>query len=251
MGRNAWESDADLQKIGSSFRSGSTARWGRVFVWIVIVAAATFAFAYYLPLHQTHRAVIEQRRQTQEVARTLEQKLHETEQQLGVAKKQNQELTLQRESRDQSQKSAVGRAELLKKTLAGKLGTKASVGVDGARVLVAIESRVLLAPPKHEVSTAGRGLLCSIAAASERHPLSVSAMTEKTLPAGASSSWALTGAQAAAVAQTLEEKCAVAPARLTAMGRGSNPGPAGAFAGTQLPENRVEIAIDTGAAPQR
>jgi chemotaxis protein MotB len=251
MGRNAWESDAELHKIGSSFRSGPTARWGRILVWIVIVAAVTFAFAYYLPLHQTHRALIEQRRQTQEAARAFEQKLHETEQQLGQAKKQNQELLMQRESRDQSQKSAAGRAEQLKKALAAKLGEKkdVTVGVDGGRVVVTLESRLLFTPPKNEVSASGRALLCAIAAASEGHALGVSALSEKNLPAGAASGWSLTAAQAAAVAQTLEEKCSVAAARLTATGRGTSPPPA--VAGRSLPDNRVEIAVETSGGAER
>ena len=245
MGRNAWESDTSLDK-----RSGT--RWGRVLVWIVIVAAATFAFAYYLPLHQTHRALIEQRRQTQEAARAFEQKLRETEQQLGLLQKQKQELLAERATRDQSQKSAAGRAEVLKKALAGKFAEKTSIGIDGASVLVAIDSRHLFVPSKNELSGAGRTLLCAVAAASEKHPLAVSAISANQAAAGApSSSWELTALQAAAVAQTLEEKCGIASARLTATGRGPNSGSAGALWAAPPPADRVQIAIETGDGEKR
>src|SRR5262245_36022394 len=185
MGRNAWESDADLSKIGSN------ARWGRVLLWILIVAAATFGLAYYLPLHRTHRTLIEQRRQTQEAARAAEQKLRETELQLGLASKRNQELESEHRARDESQKSAASGADQLKKSLLvklaeqkkkahdGKAAASVAVAAESGRVLVAIATDVALMPQKYEISAAGRELVCAIAASSGTRALHVAAVSEE------------------------------------------------------------------------
>jgi flagellar motor protein MotB len=244
MGRNAWESDAELG------RSGRSTRWGRIFVWILVVGAATFALAYYLPLHRTHRALIQQQRELTETGKAFEQEIRTTKQQLDAAVKKRDELEAERSLRDRSQKAAADRSDQIRKTLSAKLGNQAgiAIGATNGRVLVAIASDVLFAAKKQELSAGGRALLCELAAAGETHPIRVGAVTDEAAPAGRSSSaWDSSAARAATVARSLEEQCRVAHARLTAIGYGRERASSPAFAGAKVSGNRIEIEIDVGA----
>jgi len=248
MGRNAWEAEA-----GMNFRSTGSTRWGRVFLGIVIVAAATFVFAYYLPLHRSHEALMRQQHESGQAARDLEQKLRDTEQQLGAAKKRTAELETERAARERSQASTNERVTEVKNAVRGKLdryARKGGVAVDvaGSRVLAVLESKLVFQPRKPDVSPQGRAVLCDLARAARSYPLRVGVASGEGAASGAGSAWELTGLQAAKLAEALEQKCGVAKERLTATGYGPNPQGGQSPAIAKLGADKIEIEISVADA---
>jgi chemotaxis protein MotB len=244
MGRNAWESAAE-----ANFRSSGSTRWGRVLFGIIVVAAATFVFAYYVPLHRSHEALMRKQQESSQATQTLEQKLRDAEQQLGTTKKKNEELETERSAREKSQKSASDKLGDVKAAVLAKLDRQikkggAAVDAAGSRVVAAFETRLLFASAKPEVSNQGKGLLCDVAkgAPSPSQSLRVSVSSEAGAPGGGSV-WELTAAQAAALADTLEQKCGVSARRLSATGHGASRAPSALTAVEKLGANRVEIEI--------
>jgi flagellar motor protein MotB len=238
MGRNAWDSD---QALASSFRTSGGARWGRVLAWILIIGAATFVCAYYLPLHLTHRAVLQQQQEATQQAQVLGQKLRKTEQQLAELQKNTAGLVSESSTRERARQSAGERLVEIEREL-GPFTRQAGIAVaaNHENVRISIEHNRVFRHEQAEVTPQGRNLLCEIAKIGRSYPLRIAAVSD--MPAGSvASSWALTALQAGNIAQTLEQKCRVAPDRLTVAGYGRER--AASSARPKLAGSKIEIEI--------
>ena len=242
--------DADLGPYGKSRGT----RWGRVFAGLFFVAVATFVGAYYLPLYRAHQKLADQYRELGQRSQGLSETVSKAQVELKAATEARDQLQAEHDQRESAKKSTGDQMERVRVALSSKLDKflkkgNAALLVSAGSLFVAFDSALLFLPQKLELSSTGRALLCDVAKTSEAKALSV----RGSLAAGAAvppalvgsypSSWALTAARAAAVAQALEQGCAFPAAQLSATGNGNQQ----PLAGLKLTGDPIELEVGLSA----
>ncbi|HYQ03526.1 MAG TPA: hypothetical protein VER96_32850 [Polyangiaceae bacterium] len=228
----AWEdlADADLGPYGKSRGT----RWGRVFGGLLFVAVATFIAGYYLPLYRAHQKLADQYRELGQHAQNLSDTSSKLKVELKTATDQRDQLQAEHDSRASAQKVTSDQLERARLALSSKLDKfvkkgNAALVVSGGSLFVAFDSALLFLPQRLDLTPTARALLCDAAKSGEpkaltvRASLSPGAAVVPALAASYPSSWALSAARAAAVAQALEQGCAVPSSALSATGTGNQP----------------------------
>jgi chemotaxis protein MotB len=247
----AWEDASDLGPYGNS-RSTS---WGRVFVLVLLVGMGTFVAAYYLPLYRAQQKLSDQYRDASQKSQSLSEAVTKSQTELKSVTTDRDRLQAEHDKRESAKKTQTDQLERIRTDLSTKLDKlvkkgSALVAGSGGSLLVALDAAALFVPQKLDLSPGGRALLCDIAKSSGNLSLHVSsAMSDDaSVPAGLEGSfgnpWALSSARAAAVAQSLEEKCAVPAAQLSATGHGKHDPFASQLVGLKAPEH---VVLDFGA----
>jgi chemotaxis protein MotB len=245
----AWEDAADLGPYGNS---GGT-RWGRVFVLLLLVGMATFVAAYYLPLYRAQQKLSEQYRDLNQRSQTLSDSAQKAQAELKTVSSERDQLRAEHDKRESAAKSDLAQLDRVRTDLSTKFDklikkNSALVTTNAGSVLVAFDAAALFLPQKLELSPAGKALLCDVAKSASGSALSVngSLAEDATVPPAFEASygnpWALSAARAAAVTQTLEEKCGVSAAQLRASGNGKHDPFQTPLAGLKAAE-RVAIEI--------
>jgi chemotaxis protein MotB len=223
----AWEdlAEADLGPYGK--KRGTS--WGKVLVGLLLIGFVTFVAAYYVPLYQAHQRLSAQYRELNQRSQALSDSVSKAQQELKSATGQRDQLQAERDRADAAQKTDGDRQERLRSALASKLDKfvkkgNAGVVVKEGALFVAFDSAVLFSPQKLDLSPAGRQLLCDAVKVGEAKSVMVSA----SLAEGSSAPpalaklyptpWALSAARAAAVAQALQDTCALPATQLRATG---------------------------------
>lgn len=248
----AWEDFGDSD-LGPYAKPRGT-RWGRVFVALLLVGAATFVAAYYLPLYRAHQKLDEQYRELVQKSQTLSDSESKSLAQLTAATQERDQLRAERDQQLNAQKSATLQQDGVRATLSSKfdkLVKKNAVAIvaSGGTLLVALDSALLFQPQKLEVTPAARGILCDIVKGSEVKSLAVSASMApgSAVPAALSKSypnpWSLSAAHAAAVAEVLTEHCGFPAAALSAIGNADHDPFAAPLGSSKLSPDRVELAL--------
>ncbi|HET9956377.1 MAG TPA: hypothetical protein VFQ61_17835 [Polyangiaceae bacterium] len=250
MGRNPWQDDPDLAALRP--RTGST-RWGRVFVGLVLVASATFAGAYYLPLFQAHGTLTAEHRKVIDRAQELDRNLNRAQAELKKVTQRRDELEAERAKREAGVGRSNAELEHSKADLANKLDKAikrnwAQVATTDGHPLVGVADAAVFVPKKLEVSPAGKQLLCTLAQAADNRELRVAAVDGNEPPApqlvaSYPNALALRAARAALIAFTLETECKVSGARLKAIAAGGASSTHSAFGASKLPDVHLEIEI--------
>ncbi|MGK4005207.1 OmpA family protein [Sorangium sp. So ce1036] len=256
------EAAAARQRARSSGASG----WVRVLLALLLVASATFVGAYYVPLRRAHVLLTEEHQRSSQKGRELEQTLTEMRAELQAKTAVVEKIEAERRQAEAAQKSGRERVEEIELVLSTTLERHikkgvVAVSVERGRALVALAESAVFAPQTLDVSPQGRQLLCQAASAlatSGEAPIRVGAVSDPAhaappaLQQAHPTPWALSAARAASVAQFLEEKCAIAGARLSAVGHAAHDPAAAALAGSKLPPGRVELAMALpGASPAK
>jgi chemotaxis protein MotB len=252
MARNPWDDDPDILAMRGSMRPRGATSWGRILFGVLIVACGTFGLAYYLPLFRAHAALVKDHSRLRSEVETARSSLKQAQSDLKTANEKREELEAERDKRESEKKALGAGSEATKSSLLASLDKPAKkkqalVGVDEGGVRVALASSFLFSTGKIDVSDSGKDALCNIAKASAQGTLRVTSIAaDGDIPAALKTkyenAWEYTGAASASVANTLENKCSVARARLTiesAPGAPASP----AFAGQSLPAPRVEILL--------
>ena len=229
-----------------------SAPWAGLLVGVALVACGTFIFAYYVPLYRAHQTLAASHGRIMQQIKTLEDTLTQAQATLKSEIAKNQTFEAERRQRDSSTKSSAGELEPVKAALSQKLEgaiskKQAAVALDGDRLVVALGSSALFSTGKVEVSGSGKNVLCEIGKAAGSRPVRVESTTDEggvpaVLKLKYTNDWALTGAAAASVANTLEEKCSVQSAKLSASGYSNKP-VRKALEGNKISGLRVEIEI--------
>ena len=238
----AWESASDL---GPYAKSGTN--WGRVFVLVLLVGMGTFVAAYYLPLYRAQQKLGEEYRDSTQKLQSLTDSATKTQAELKSVTAERDQLQTEHDARESAKKSATDQLGKLSSDLGTKLDKlvkkgSAIVVTNNGVGLVALDSAALFLPLKLDVSPAGKATLCDIAKSAGSLGLHVSASLadDATIPTPLEGSfgnpWSLSSARAAAVAQTLEEKCAVPATQLSATGNGKHKPHASELASLKAPE---------------
>lgn len=248
----AWEdlADADLGPYGKSRGT----RWGRVFGGLLFVAVATFVAAYYLPLYRAHQKLADQYRELGQQAQSLSDTSSKLKLELKAASDSRDQLQAEHDSRANAQKATTDQLERTRVALSTKLDKfvkkgNAALLASAGSLFVAFDSAVLFLPQRLDLSPAGRALLCDVAKTSEAKAFSVRAalapgsVAPPALAVTYPTAWALSAGRAAAVAQTLEQGCAVPASALSATGNGNQP----LRPGLKLSGDPIELEIGLAA----
>lgn len=251
---------------GNSAGSSSFRRWVRVMPALLLVAAAAFVAAYYVPLHRAHVLLLEEQRKSNQRGKELEQTLSQVRGELQAKAAQIEKGEAERQQTEAAKRSGLDRVEQIKAELAGKLDKHVKKGVAGVAVaegqaFVALSESAVFLPNTVDVSPQGQALLCQVSGALSasgggQAPLRVGAVSgppasvPAPLQAAYPTPWELSAVRAATVTQTLQDKCAVAGARLSAVGHAEHDPAAAALGETKLPPGRVELSVALpGASP--
>ena len=242
----AWESASDLGPYAKS----SGTNWGRVLLLVLLVGAGTFVAAYYLPLYRAQQKLSEQYRDASQKLQTLSDSANKTQAELKSVTAERDQLQTEHDTRESAKKTESDKFAKLSSDLGVKLDKlvkkgSAVVATSSGAEVVALDTAALFLPAKLDVSPAGKITLCDIAKSASGFALHVGASMNEdaTIPAPLEGSfgnpWSLSAARAAAVAQILEEKCAVPAAQLSAIGNGKHEPHASELASLKAPERIV------------
>lgn len=250
MARNPWDDDPDVAAMRSMRPRGGGTSWGRILFGVLLVACGTFAFAYYVPLHRAHSALVSDHAKLRGELESAQSAFKQAQSEAKTLREQKDELQAERDKREAAKQSAGASAESTKSALLGALDRavkkkQAVVAVEEGGVRAGIATSFLLATGKLDVGAAGKDALCALAKASGSSTLRVSAVaTDDDVPAALKSKvdngWAYAGAAAASAAATLESKCSVPRARISL----GSPSSAPSFASQSPPSPRVEILLE-------
>jgi hypothetical protein len=257
MSKNPFEDmDPDVQAMRASMRpSGGALRWGRVLTGVLVVACATFALAYHLPLQRAHSALTARYGELQAQSSTAQRALDEARSRAKELSEKQQALESQADLGKQTDKARADASRALKGALEAKLDKplakdQAALGVAGSRAVAALSLNYVLSPGKLEVSQQGRAALCSVASAAGERAIRVVAVADrKNIPAALAAKLKTPLQYSVAVAQlvteTLLDKCKVPPARTSATGVPSEPAGAPQIEGKKLGAPRVELWLES------
>ena len=248
----AWEDFADSD-LGPYAKPRGT-RWGRVFVGLLLVGAATFVGAYYLPLYRAHQKLDEQYRELAQKSQTLTDNASKAQADLSAATQERDQLRADRDQKLDLQKDVASKQESVRATLASKLDKQlkknaAAIVSSGSTLLVALDGALLFQPQKLDLTPAAHGVLCDIVKGADAKSLVVSdsmaagSAVPPALIKSYANPWTFSAARAAAVAQALTEQCAYPAAQLSATGNADHDPFATQLASSKLPPDRVELAL--------
>jgi flagellar motor protein MotB len=250
-----WQDDPDL--AGLRPRRGNTP-WGRILVGVLFVGCGTFALAYYLPLYRAHHALSDDHARLREKLESVEQTLAKAESDLKSVTAKRDELATSAEQEEAKRSKSSSDFGSLKDALANAVDKaikkKAGVvGADPSGARVALAAGQVFSPGKLDVSASGAALLCAVAKAGGSRALHVTGVaTDADVPAQLktkyASAWEYTAAAAAAVAETLHDKCSVPGTKLYAEATDGSRPSSPAFGGS-APSPRIELAVTNDAKP--
>jgi len=203
-----------------------------VFVSVILIGTATFAGAYYLPLYKAHQTLNADYQKLSHDAQSSATSLRTTQAELKATNERLDTLQNEHDQRERDKKASTGKLETLKTDLSTKLdklikkGSLSVSNTSGGGLLIGFDPAFLFVPQKLDLAAPGHGALCDIAKAATVAGATLHAhasLTEEgTVPTALQGSftspWSFTAARAAAIAQNLEEKCAVPSTRLSASG---------------------------------
>lgn len=226
-------------------------RWGRVLTGGLIVACATFALAYYLPLQRAHTALTAHFAELRSKVDSANRVVEESRRSAKELSDKNQTLQSQLDGAAQREKASGEASQTLKSTLDAKLqkqiaSGQVAVGTAGAQAVASLPLSFLLTRGKLEVSPAGKAALCSVASASSDHWLRVLAVAGKkdlppALAAKLKTPLECSLAVAELVTRTLVDQCKAAPTKLSASGVPAEPAAGPKLDGKKLSGPRIEL----------
>ncbi len=244
----AWEDASDFGPYGKS--RGTS--WGRVFVLVLLVGMGTFVAAYYLPLYRAQQKLGAQYRDLSQKSQSLSDALTKAQAAVKSVTEERDQLQAEHDKRESTKKTETDQLDHLRADLSTKLDKlvkKGSALVTGTgSLIVALDAAALFTPQKLDLSVPGGAICCDIAKSAGSQSLHVSGWMAEDAPvplplvSSYGNPWALSSARAAAVAQSLEDKCSLAAAQITATGNGKHDPFQAQLASLKAPE-RIVIEI--------
>lgn len=213
MGRKNWERMDSISELATI--SANRGRGWKIFSGVLLVAAATFLAAYYLPLYRAHAALTgkykslsqeatTQRKQLTETIDTLKQVAGERDQ-LSASSRKTQEassnLSAQLESLDRELQK-----QLKKYMGAGKLQVERRKD----KIEFMLDAPALVANTGNTLTEAGKSVVCVIGAAAKSANLGIRIHAPAAPPPNKPAvDWLAAAVRAGNAAQLLTTKCGV------------------------------------------
>jgi hypothetical protein len=256
MGKNPFEEDSDVQAMRASMRpAGGQVRWGKVLTGVLVVACVTFALGYYVPLRSAHQTLTARFAELQSKVDAANRAAEESRQRAKELGDKQQALESQAEQAKQTEKKNTEASQAIKSALETKLKTavgkdQAAMGATGKHTVTALALGYVLSAGKVEVSPQGKVALCAVATASGDRAIRVVTVTDKKgIPAILSPKYKTpfqySSAVSQAVAETLVDKCNVAPGRISAVGVPGEPAASPKHDGKKLNGPRIDLWLDS------
>ncbi|MBN1606815.1 MAG: hypothetical protein JW940_09280 [Polyangiaceae bacterium] len=205
---------AELQAMGVSTHPG---RGWRILALLVVIGAATFMAAYYLPLYRAHDQLRNEYAKLSKAATSDRRKLADTVKALQSVSSQRDELEEQRRAAEKERSARAARIDRATRDLETRLSAaiaKKLVRIEsqGETLNVALVNSSLFAHNGEKLSARGKRLLCLLASSAgplrhEVRALAPPASAGAAPGAGVQTALAL----AASAAGTLAESCKVDP----------------------------------------
>lgn len=199
---------------------------GRIVVGLVVIASATFLFAFYVPLSSAHSELLTEHETLRKSNSGTNEQLDKTTQQLMEAQRERDELKSKLDALEAEKAAARKPMDTLGSALEGKLDKGASLEELPSGYEVVIDNLTLFRGHETSVHPPGRKYLCKVGkviGAVDAEVLvqvfSASAqVTNPILRREHSNVWDVSAARAVSALQVLEA-CGVPGARLRAVGR--------------------------------
>jgi len=255
MGKDAFQ-DPELLALRTSMRpAAGPLRWGRVLTGALVVACATFAFAYYLPLRLAHEALTARFTELKSKVDVTARSASESGDRAKELGDKVRTLQSQLDESQQREKAGAEASRAVSSALESKLqkaiaSDQAAVGSAGGQSVASLSLGYLLTRGKLELSPPGKLALCSVASASSNPTIRVVASAGKkdippALAAKLKTPLDYSLAVAGLVTQTLIEQCKATPAKVSATGLPAEPSTAPKLEGKKLSGARVELWVSS------
>ena len=218
MASKDWQRMDSIDEIATI--SGNRGRGWRIFSVILLVGAATFVAAYYLPLFRAHESLVDkfralsreantQRKQLTESLDTLKQVATERDH-LAESSRKEQEANSARATQVESIEREL-RTQLKKFIGPAKLGMEQQKG----KILFTLASPALVAKTGGTLTEAGKSVICVIGAAAKAADLGIQVYSAvaPTVDIKATD-WQVSALRAGNAAQQLVGKCGVESTRI-------------------------------------
>jgi len=229
-------------------------RWGRVLTGVLVVACATFAIAYYLPLRRAHTTLTTHFADLKSKVDSANRAAEESKRRIKELSDKTQTLQSQLDGAQQREKAGAEANRTIKSALESKLqkqiaSNQAALGIAGGQTVASLPLSYVLTRGKLEVSPPGKTALCNVATVSSTHALRVLAIAgKKDIPAALAAKLKTpleyNLAVAELVTRTLVDQCKAAPAKLSASGVPSEPAAGPKLDGKKLTGPRVELWLE-------
>jgi chemotaxis protein MotB len=248
----AWEdlADSDL----GPYAKPRGARWGRVLVGLLVVAAATFVAGYYVPLYRAQQRLGEEYRALSQQSQALTQSASAAQAALKTTTLERDQLRDQQDQKATANEAAANQRERARAALASKLDklikkNSAVVLATDSAVVVALDDAQLFLPQRLDLAPSAPALLCEIIKVAAAKSLDVNGVLAPGAPPATAlsksfpSPWSLSAARAGAVAGSVTGKCGFPAAQLSATGGADHDHFAAALSGSKLAAEHVELVL--------
>ncbi len=152
------------------FRPRKRFNVGRVLTGLVVIFAATFGIAYYMPLSKAHSALAQEHQSLTSEQQSVSQQLKETTAQLQATQKERDELKAKLGKIDDGEASEVKRAQDLHNEISGALEKRAgrkdlAIASSANTTVIVIDDAKLFRGHQAHVNPIGKAILCDVAKA--------------------------------------------------------------------------------------
>jgi chemotaxis protein MotB len=202
---------AELEAMGVSTHPG---RGWRILALLVVIGAATFVAAYYLPLYRAHDQLRAEYTKLSQAATSDRRKLADTAKALQSVSSRRDQLEEQRRAVEKERSARSKRLERVARDLEARLSTAIAkklirVELREGALSVSLAGRAFFARSGDQLSAGGKKLLCLVArsAGPLRYEIRTLASAGTAPGAGAQTALAL----AVSAAGTLTDSCQVDP----------------------------------------
>jgi hypothetical protein len=215
MGRKDWAQMDSMNEIATI--SANRGRGWRIFSGVLLVGAATFAAAYYLPLYRAHAALTGKYRTLSQEATTQHQQLTETIDTLKQVAGERDQLSALARKKQETASSQSNQLDSLERELQKQLKKymgpgKLQLERNKDKIQFTLGSPALVANTGNNLTEAGKSVVCVIGAAAKSanlgvrvHAPAVSAANKNT------TDWLPAALRAGNTVQLLESKCGIEP----------------------------------------
>jgi len=217
MASKDWQRMDSIDEIASI--SGNRGRGWRIFSLILLVGAATFVAAYYLPLYRAHTTLVDKFRSLSREANTQHKQLTETidtlkqvaaeRDHLSESSRKEQEASSARASQVDSIEREL-RTQLKKFIGPAKLGMEQQKG----KLVFTLASPALVAKTGGALAEAGKSVICVIGAAAKAADLGIQIHAAVAAIDPKATDWQVSALRAGNAAQQLVDKCGVESKRV-------------------------------------
>jgi hypothetical protein len=224
VARNDWQNalnDDDLVAVGASRGQGRGARALRWLVSLFVIAAVTFAGAFYVPLKTAHDKLTKEYAALAQKHESVSTTLTKNKEDLASTEKERTELKATVAERKAREEQAASRLDALEAALKAKLTTAIKnetlrVEKKDGEVVAAVASESLTGDDTMKLTAESRVVLCEVAKrAATETGVTIDVEAPLAVASASGKAWASAATRSAFIAQLLDAECRFPSDRLS------------------------------------